>query len=131
MGGWRVHCVVRAGWVGGPFCTWESFCVLWEMNPFFCFYNTGLPLVLGSTVPPSPVLHSSVLYYRTYYCCRVINFALQSLYIYRGLYLYYRTYGGTAVLPCYYFVLLALNTEDTAPICSCPPYRPATGIFRE
>ena len=39
--------------------------------------------------------------------------------------------GGIVVLPCYYFVILVLNTEDTAPICFCPPYRPATGIFRE
>ena len=67
------HGQVWRWWVSGPFCTWESFCVLWEMNP----------------------------------------------------------YGGIVVLPCYYFVLLVLNTEDTAPICFCPPYRPATGIFRE
>ena len=34
----------RPWWVDGPFCTWESFCVLREMSLFFCFYNTGLPL---------------------------------------------------------------------------------------
>ena len=45
-----------------------------------CFYNL-IPAshywCLG--VPPSPLLHSSVVYYRTYYCCRVIIFVLQNL----------------------------------------------------
>ena len=85
---------LRRPWrVGGPFRTWESFLVLWELNIFFLV--SKIPAshwCLG--VPPSPLLNSSVLYYRTY-CC-------------------------TAVLVlCYYFVIsvLRLHTEDdTAPI---------------
>ena len=58
VGGWVESARRRPWWVGGPFCTWESFCVLWEMNPFFLFlqFNTGLPLVLGSTTVPTAAL---------------------------------------------------------------------------
>ena len=37
VGGWVEGALRRPWWVGGPFRTWESFCVLWEMNLFFCF----------------------------------------------------------------------------------------------
>ena len=64
VGGWVEGALRRPWWVGGPFCTWESsFCVLWEMNPFFCFYNTGLPLVLGSTTVPTAALLCPLLPY--------------------------------------------------------------------
>ena len=80
VGGWVEGALRRPSWVGGPFCTWESFCVLWEMNPFFCFFNLIPASHWCLGVPPSPLLHSSVLYYCTYYCCcRVIFFVLQNL----------------------------------------------------
>ena len=37
VGGWVKGALRRLWWVGGPFRTWESFCVLWEINLFFCF----------------------------------------------------------------------------------------------
>ena len=49
VGGWVEGALRRPWWVGGPFRTWESFFVLWEMNLFLCFKNNGLPLVLGIT----------------------------------------------------------------------------------
>ena len=77
IGGWVEGALRRPWWVGGPFCTWESFCVLWEMNLFFVSTIPASHWCLG--VPPSPLLHSFVLYYRTYYCCRVIIFVSQNL----------------------------------------------------
>ena len=63
VGVWVEGALRRPWWVGGPFCTWESFCVLWAMNPFFRFYNTGLPLVLGSTTVPTAALLCPLLPY--------------------------------------------------------------------
>ena len=42
------------------------FFVLWEMNPFFVFKIPASHWLLG--VPPSPLRHFSVLYYRMF--CR-------------------------------------------------------------
>ena len=77
VGGWVGGALRRPWWVGGPFRTWESFFVLWEMNFFFVSKIPASHWCLG--VHPSPLLHSSVLYYRTYYCFRVIIFVLQNL----------------------------------------------------
>ena len=70
VGGWVEGALHRPWWVGGPFRTWESFFALWEMNPSFCFDNTGLQLVLGSTTVLTAAL--LCLYYRTYYCTAVL-----------------------------------------------------------
>ena len=37
VGGWGEGALRRPWWVGGPFRTWESFFVLWEINLFFGF----------------------------------------------------------------------------------------------
>ena len=100
--------------VRGPFCTWESFCVLWGMNLFFVSKIPASHWCLG--VPPSPLLHSSVLYYRTYCCTAVLLpcylFFFVILYIQRMIPLLVRTYCCIAVLlPYDYFVLLALNIQ--------------------
>ena len=82
-GGWVEGALRRPWWVGGPFRTWESFFVLWEMNLFCVSKIPASRWCLG--VPPSPLLHSSVLYYRRTYCCTAV------------------------LLPCYYFVILVLT----------------------
>ena len=64
VGGWVEGALRRPWWVGGPFRTWESFFVLWEINLFFVFKLPASHWCLG--VPPSSLLHSSVLYYRPY-----------------------------------------------------------------
>ena len=74
VGGWVEGALRHPWWVGGPFRTWEYFFVLWEMDFFFVSKIPASQWCLG--VPPSPLLHSSVLYYRTYcctlpYCCPV------------------------------------------------------------
>ena len=69
VGGWIAGALRRPWWVGGPFRTWESFFVLWEMN--FVSKIPASHRCLG--VPPSPLLHFSVLHYRTY-CCPVNMF---------------------------------------------------------
>ena len=115
----------RPWWVGGPFRTWEFFFVLWEMNLFFVSKIPASHWCLG--VPPSPLLHSSVLYYRTYCCTAVL---LPSIVLAEDVPLL-PSYCCSAVLPCYFFVILVLTEDNTAPICFCPPYRPATGILRE
>ena len=56
-------------------------------------------------VPPSPQLHSSILYYRTY-CCTAVP------------------------LLCFSFVLY-LHTDDSAPIRFFPPFRPENGKRQE
>ena len=56
VGGWRVHCVVRGGWVGRLF----SFSVGDE--PFFLVYKISA-FHWCLRIPPSPLLHTSVLYY--------------------------------------------------------------------
>ena len=62
----------RPWWVGGPFRTWDSFFVLWEMNLFFFLPKfTGLPLVPGSTTVPTAALSLSFITVRTA-ACRVI-----------------------------------------------------------
>ena len=76
----------RPWWVGGPFRTWESFFVLWEMNPFFVSIIPASHWCLG--VSPSPLLHSSVLYYLPYVLlpCRtaaLVLFCFYSTYIQR------------------------------------------------
>ena len=104
VGGWVEGALRRPWWVGGPFCTWESFfcCFLFHKNqPTNCAPRTRCILLYVLLHGCSDVRTAALLF-----CCAV-------------------------VLPCYYFVLLVLNTEDTEPICFCPPYRPATGIFRE
>ena len=58
----------RAWWVGGPFRTWESFFVLWEMNPSFCFINAGLQLMLGSTTVATAALLCPLLPYVLLHC---------------------------------------------------------------
>ena len=64
-------------------------------------------------VPPSSLLHSSVLYYnRTYYCTAVLllfHYFVFLVLTYRELTLYYCTYCCTAVLPCYFFGILVLT----------------------
>ena len=85
VGGWVEGALRRPWWVGGPFRTWESFFVLWEMNFFLVSKITASHWCLG--VPPSPLLHSSALYYRTY--CRT-----------------------AVLLPCYYFVFLVLTYRE-------------------
>ena len=70
VGGWVEGTLRRPWWVGGPFRTWQSFFVLWEMNLFFVSKIPASHWRLG--VPPSPLLHSSVLHYRTYYCCTAV-----------------------------------------------------------
>ena len=126
-----MHCVVRGGWVGRSVRgSLFASCGKWA---FFLFLQYGPPTgCLG--VPPSPLLHSSVLQYRTYCCTAVllpcvIIFLLQNLHTEDDTFTTVRT--AALLLPCRYFILLVLNTEDAAPICFCPPYRPATGIFRE
>ena len=37
VGGWVEGALRRPWWVGGPFRTWESFFVMWEMNLVICF----------------------------------------------------------------------------------------------
>ena len=69
VGGWVEGALRCPWWVRGPFRTWESFLVLWEINLFFVSKIPASHWCLG--VPPSPLLHSSVLHYRTY-CCPVI-----------------------------------------------------------
>ena len=74
VGGWAEGALRRPWWVDGPFRTWDSFFVLWAMNLFFASKIPASHWCLG--VPPSPLLHSSVLYYtvRTAalpYCCPV------------------------------------------------------------
>ena len=88
-------------------------------------------------VPPPPLLHSSVLLlpYVLLHCrtAAVLSFLSCNNYIQRMIpYWYVRT----AALPYCPVILLffqyLLNSEDdAAPICSCPPYRSATGILRE
>ena len=70
VGGWVEGALRRPWWVRGPFRTWESFFVLWEINFFFVSKIPVSHWCLG--VPPSPLLHSSVLYYRTYCCTAVL-----------------------------------------------------------
>ena len=60
----------RPWWVGGPFRTWESFFVLLEMKFFFVSKIPPSHWCLG--VPLSPLLHTSVLYYRKYCCPAVL-----------------------------------------------------------
>ena len=81
VGGWAECTLRRPWWVRGPFCTWKSYVVLWEINLFFVSKIPASHWCLGA--PPSPLLHSSVLYYRRYCCTAVL-------------------------LPCYYFVFFAL-----------------------
>ena len=58
VGGWVEGALRRPWWVDGPFRTWESFFVLWEMNLDFFFFPVILPasLVLGSTTVPTAAL---------------------------------------------------------------------------
>ena len=70
VGGWRVHCVVSAGWVGrsvrGVFLRPAG-------DKLFSLFLYKIPAShwrLG--VPPSPLLHSSVLYYRACCCTAVL-----------------------------------------------------------
>ena len=58
VGGWVEGALRRPWWVDGPFRTWESFFVLWEMNLVFFFFPVILPasLVLGSTTVPTAAL---------------------------------------------------------------------------
>ena len=111
VGGW-VECTLRRPWwVGGPFCTWESFCVLWGMNLLFCFYNTGLPLVLWSTTVPTAALLCPLLPYVLLHCrtAAVLSFlfGILTYQVQRMIPLLVRTYCCIAVLlPYDYFVLL-------------------------
>ena len=81
VGGWRVHCVVRGGWavpyVGVFFRPVGD-------EPFFFVSKIPASHWCLGVPPPSPLLHSSVHYYRTYCCTAVL-------------------------LPCYYFVFLVLT----------------------
>ena len=43
VGGWVEGPLRRPWWVGGPFRTWESFFVLWEMNLFVSFLKCRPP----------------------------------------------------------------------------------------
>ena len=79
VGGWVEGTLRGPWWVGGPFRTWESFLVLWEMNLYFGFLITGLPLVLGSTTVPTAALLWPLPPYVLLHCSAVL-------------------------LPCYYFV---------------------------
>ena len=67
VGGWRVHCVVRGGWVGRS-ARGSLFSSCGRLTFFFCFYNTGLPLVLGSTTVPTAALHGPLLPYVLLHC---------------------------------------------------------------
>ena len=64
---------LRRPWrVGGPFRTWESFFVLWEINLFFVSKIPASHWCLG--VPPSPLLHSSLPYVMLH--CRTVALLL-------------------------------------------------------
>ena len=96
----------RPWWDGGPFCTWESFFVVWEMNLFFLFLEYRP--------------RTGAWEYHRPRCCAPLSF----------------TTVRTAALPCCCPVIFLffkyLHTEDdTASIYLFPPYRPATGELRE
>ena len=76
-------------------------------EPFFCFYNTGLPLVLGSTTFPTAALLCSLLPYVLLHCRTA---AVLYIYIFEYLHTEDDTFTGT-------YVLLHCRTAARRPHC--------------
>ena len=77
VGGWVKCTLRRPWWVGGPFCTWESFCVLWGMNLLFLFLKYRSPIGAWEYYRPhccTPLSFTTVRTAALPYCCRVIFF---------------------------------------------------------
>ena len=114
VGGWVCGTLRRPWWVRGPFCTWESFCVLWEMNLFlFFFFYNYIPAshwVLGSATVPTAALLCPSLPYVLLHCrtAAVLLFCFFSTFMQRiiPLLLYVLLHCTAVLLPCYYFVCL-------------------------
>ena len=62
VGGWVEGTLRRPRWVGGPFRTWKSFFVLWEMNLLVLFLEYR---------PPTGAWE----YHRRPHCCTPLSFA--------------------------------------------------------
>ena len=76
VGGCRVHCVVRGGWVGRS-VRGSVFEFCGRLTLFFCFYNTGLPLGAWEYHRPhcwTPLSFTTVRTAALPYCCPVLSF---------------------------------------------------------
>ena len=62
VGGWVEDALRRPWWVGGPFRTWESFFVLWEIN--LCLFLTFRPPTGGAWEDHLP------------HCCTPLSFMI-------------------------------------------------------
>ena len=68
LGGCRVHCVVRGGWVGHS----VRGSIFSSCGRRTLFFVSTIPAPHWCLGVPSPLLHSSVLYYCTYCCTAVL-----------------------------------------------------------
>ena len=88
VGGWVKGALHRPWWVGGPFRTWKSFFVLWEMNLFFLFLKyrppTGAWEYHRRPYCYTPLPFATERTAALPYCCPVIILCFCSSYIYRG-----------------------------------------------